>query len=43
MAEGKEVNNTDFFEHYEQLKKDLAVEMQEWENLQLELEEFDNN
>jgi len=43
MSDSKEVNNGDFFKDYEQLKKDLEREMEEWENLQLELEEFDNN
>ena len=41
MSEGKDVSN-DFFREYEQVKKNLEKEMHDWENLQLELEEFES-
>jgi ATP-binding cassette subfamily F protein 3 len=42
MSQGGDVD-TDFFHHYEQLKKDLEKEMHDWEDLQLELEDFENS
>jgi ATP-binding cassette, subfamily F, member 3 len=42
MSEGKEVESN-FFQQYEQLKKDLEKEMHDWENLQIELEEFESS
>ncbi len=34
--------NADLFETYEQVKNNLSAKMQEWENLQIELENFDS-
>ncbi len=42
MSQGGDVD-TEFFHQYEQLKKDLEKEMHDWEDLQLELEDFENS
>ncbi len=42
MSQGGSVDE-DFFHQYEQMKKDLEKQMHEWEDLQLELEDFENS
>ncbi|MCF6240096.1 MAG: ABC-F family ATP-binding cassette domain-containing protein [Bacteroidales bacterium] len=43
LSSGKTIENPDFYTDYEQLKQQLELEMQNWENLQTELEEFEKN
>ena len=43
LSSGKAINNPDFYTEYDQLKKELEKAMQYWENLQIELEEFEKN
>lgn len=43
LSSGKNIENPNFYTEYEQLKQQLESEMQNWENLQTELEEFEKN
>ncbi len=43
LSSGKNIESPDFYKEYEQLKQQLELEMQNWENLQTELEEFEKN
>ncbi len=43
LSSGKSIDNPDFYTEYELLKAQLEEEMQNWENLQTKLEEFEKN
>ncbi len=43
LNRGNSIDNPDFYKEYEQLKNQLEEEMQNWENLQIELEKFEKN
>jgi ATP-binding cassette subfamily F protein 3 len=43
LSSGKSIDNPDFYTEYELLKTQLEDEMQNWENLQTKLEEFEKN
>ncbi len=43
LSKGITADGNDFYKNYENQKVQLAQEMQNWENLQLELEQFEKN
>ena len=43
LSDGNSAEDADFYENYEKQKKQLEQEMQNWETLQFELEQFEQN
>ncbi len=43
LSDGNSAEDADFYENYEKQKKQLEQEMQNWETLQFELDQFEQN